>query len=153
MARILCIDDYQVALEAVKLVQEQAGHQVLALRGADAAEAFADASFDAAVLDFRMPLMDGGRIAKRLKEANPGLPIIMLSAYPEDIPEQVADSVDVFLAKGTGTARSLLDVVAELVAKPQTTVPVQPAVHGLRRAAADALQLDSAVADKWEAKG
>lgn len=153
MARILCIDDNQVSLEAVKAVLEQAGHEVLAVSGADAAAAFPSAPIDAVVLDFRMPLMDGGKVAKRLKEANPGLPIIMLSAYPEDIPEQVADSVDVFLAKGTGTARSLLELIAKMVAKPPTAAPAQSAVNDLRRAAADALQLDATVVDKWESKG
>lgn len=153
MARILCVDDYPAGLEAIKRVLEQAGHEVVALSQPGSAPVMlVQTPFDAAVLDFRMPGVDGGLVAKRLKQANPQLPIIMLSAYPADIPEPAVGSVDVFLAKGPATARELLSALAQLLARPQAPASAGAAADDLRRAAAAALQLDEKVVNKWESK-
>jgi CheY-like chemotaxis protein len=38
--------------------------------------------FDVAVLDYQMPEMKGGELARRIEAEQPGLPRLMLTAYP-----------------------------------------------------------------------
>lgn len=54
---------------------------VLAATGTDALRAAADGRPDVAVLDMRLPDMDGIDLLRRLRERAPDLPIIITTAY------------------------------------------------------------------------
>jgi CheY-like chemotaxis protein len=114
---ILCVDDEAVGLRVRKILLERAGYQVLtAENGYSGIELFAAQPVDAVVLDYAMPGMHGGDVAKRMRLTKPEVPILLLSAYV-DLPDEVRTLVDVYMTKGEG-APALLDTLGNLLSLP-----------------------------------
>src|SRR5260370_17840237 len=85
-AIILCIDDDGAGLEARKELLEIAGYEVLtAQSGEQGLGLFASHPIDAVVIDYKMPGMNGDRVATQMRCDKPHVPILMLSDY-RDIP-------------------------------------------------------------------
>ena len=83
---ILLVDDQSNVLHVQQMLLEAMGHTVItAMHGASAIEAFerASHSIDMLVTDFKMPDMDGIELAKTLREKDPSLPLLMITAYGE----------------------------------------------------------------------
>ncbi|MBI4183062.1 MAG: response regulator [Proteobacteria bacterium] len=83
---LLVEDEDAVRLFAVRALR-QAGHSVLAAASGEEALdllAAAPAAVDVLVSDVVMPGMDGGTLARLLRERRPGLPVILMSGYAED---------------------------------------------------------------------
>jgi PAS domain S-box-containing protein len=94
-----------------KIVLESNGYQVFtAENGAKGLEVFDAERIDAVLLDYRMPGMSGGDVAKKLKRTPTQVPIIMVSAATE-IPPDAMHFIDAFLEKGKspGLLLELLD--------------------------------------------
>ncbi|HNW08913.1 MAG TPA: response regulator [Verrucomicrobiota bacterium] len=88
--RILLVDDGALVLASTRMLLEVDGHVVVdAATGAQALEVFAGAEFDLVITDFRMPGMNGGQLTCRIKQAAPGKPVIILTAWPEEVPASV----------------------------------------------------------------
>lgn len=99
---VLCVDDELVGLKVRKIVLERAGYQVLtAPDGPSGLAIFAEYPVTAVVLDYSMPGMHGGEVARRMREAKPAVPILLLSAYIGLAPE-VISLVDLYMTKGEG---------------------------------------------------
>ena len=87
---ILCVDDEVVGLRVRKILLERAGYQVLtAADGHSGIELFATQPVDAVVLDYAMPGMHGGDVAKKMRQTKPEVPILLLSAYV-GLPDEVS---------------------------------------------------------------
>ena len=65
------------------------------------------------LLDYVMPGMSGGVVAKAIKNHNPCVPVVIVSASPVD--EQSLSCVDCFISKGDGPAL-LLAKIKQLLA-------------------------------------
>jgi CheY-like chemotaxis protein len=114
---VLCVDDEVVGLRVRKILLERAGyHVVTAVDGHTGLEIFATQPVEAVVLDYSMPGMHGGEVAKRMRQAKPEVPILLLSAYV-GLPDEVSSLVDVYMTKGEG-APALLDKLGNLLALP-----------------------------------
>lgn len=99
---ILCVDDELVGLRVRKLLLERAGYRVLtAMDGMAGLEIFKKEPIEAVVLDYAMPGMHGGEVAKQMREAKPRIPILLLSAYI-GLPAEVTSLVDLYMTKGEG---------------------------------------------------
>ena len=97
---ILCIDDEPIGLRVRKMLLESQGYEVLtATSGREGLELFASHPVSAVVLDYAMPEMNGDQVAMALKRLNPGVKILLFSAYVK-LPEEVLQYVDDFLMKG-----------------------------------------------------
>ena len=81
--RILVIDDEDHIRRVVRMTLEAAGHEVgEAADGVRGLEAFGDGStWDAVLLDQRMPGMDGLETLRRMKERKADARVIMITAY------------------------------------------------------------------------
>ena len=80
--KILIVDDEPSLIESIRIGLELKGYAVsLAASGAEALQACQTLSFDAALLDLRMPSMSGLEVLERLKEIAPRLIVIMLTAH------------------------------------------------------------------------
>jgi CheY-like chemotaxis protein len=117
---ILCVDDEAVGLQVRRILLERAGYQVLTAQdGFSGIQIFADQPIDAVVLDYSMPGMHGGEVARQMRQAKPEVPILLLSAYV-GLPEEVSSLVDVYMTKGEG-APALLDKLGNLLAPPDAS--------------------------------
>jgi len=87
MAVITLVDDDENIVESVKLALESHGHTVRAYHdGAAGLEALEDQPPDLAILDVKMPRMDGMEVLRRIRQTS-NLPIIMLTSKDEEIDE------------------------------------------------------------------
>ncbi len=113
---ILCVDDEVVGLRVRKILLERAGYHVLtAPDGLSGLEMFASYPVEAVVLDYAMPGMHGGEVARQMRSAKPAVPILLLSAYV-GLPDEVSSLVDVYMTKGEG-APALLNKLGNLLAE------------------------------------
>ncbi len=96
---VLCIDDHQNSVAGWSLYLQSAGYRVLSTTEAsEGLELFATHPVDAVLLDYTMPGMDGGEVARSMKRIKPGVPIILFSGHI--LPKEAVDAVDAVLFKG-----------------------------------------------------
>jgi len=99
---ILCVDDELVGLRVRKILLERAGYRVLtAMDGNAGLVLFENEPIEAVVLDYSMPGMHGGEVARRMRQIKPRIPILLLSAYM-GLPCEVTSLVDLYMTKGEG---------------------------------------------------
>jgi AmiR/NasT family two-component response regulator len=91
--RILIAEDETIIRLDLRKLLEDAGHDVCAEArdGVEAVELVESHEPDLAILDVKMPRLDGIEAAKRILEEHP-IPIVMLTAYGQD--ELVARAVE-----------------------------------------------------------
>lgn len=88
MARILLADDDHASREFVRRALEGDGHQVASANdGREALDLLAAApdQFDLLVTDVQMPVLDGISLAERAIETVPGLRIVLMSGFAEQL--------------------------------------------------------------------
>ena len=87
MATIALVDDDKNILASVTMLLEQEGYHVRSFTdGASALTALSAAPPDLAILDIKMPRMDGLELLRRLRQ-NADLPVIFLTSKDEEIDE------------------------------------------------------------------
>lgn len=87
MAKITLIDDDENIVASVSLALESHGHTVTALHdGAAGLAALEQDPPDLAILDVKMPRMDGMEVLRRLRQTSE-LPVIILTSKDEEIDE------------------------------------------------------------------
>lgn len=115
---LLLVDDDIALLNVCAAALEMSGASVLtAASPADALSIMAqraanDAGVDVAVVDYRLPVMNGCVLADFLRARHPDLKIILYSGESK-IPEVEMSSVDAFVPKGNGV-QPLLEQVSQL---------------------------------------
>jgi two-component system response regulator NreC len=84
--QILLVDDHVIVRQALRALLEQAGMTVMgeASDGQEALEIAHERPPDVAVLDIRMPRLNGLETARRLREALPQTKVIVLTMHAED---------------------------------------------------------------------
>jgi two-component system response regulator ChvI len=88
MASIALVDDDKNILASVTMLLEQEGYQVKSFSDPAAAlTALAGAPPDLAILDIKMPRMDGLELLRRLRQGAADLPVIFLTSKDEEIDE------------------------------------------------------------------
>jgi len=88
---VLIIEDEEVLVKLFKQILEMLGYRVLeAKTGKEAVELAKtfDGQIDLALLDIKLPDMDGGRVYPLIMEARPDLKVIVCSGYSIDGPAQ-----------------------------------------------------------------
>src|ERR1700690_3256129 len=88
MASIALVDDDKNILASVTMLLEQEGYHVKSFSDPTAAlTALTATPPDLAILDIKMPRMDGLELLRRLRQANAELPVIFLTSKDEEIDE------------------------------------------------------------------
>ena len=81
-AKVLIVDDENEFLDSISERMENRGFRVdTAASGPEALEKLENESFDAIVLDFMMPEMDGLETLQRIRKNHPELQVILLTGY------------------------------------------------------------------------
>ncbi len=134
MVRIVLAEDSVLLREGLVGLVERFGHQVLAAVGTadELAAAVAEHDPDIVVTDVRMPpgfSDEGLRAALRLREKNPGLPVLVLSQYVQRAyAEELLDSSDgthvgYLLKERVGHVEEFVDALQRVAhaARPSST--------------------------------
>ncbi|HVZ15536.1 MAG TPA: response regulator [Terriglobales bacterium] len=111
---LLCVDDDVQCLQVRKIMLEAFGFKVTTTSDPrQALRIHSMQSFDAAVLDFQMPHLNGAELAKSMKMARPDVPVVILSGLP-DLPEDAPQYHDRFFCKaesGIKVAQEILSLI------------------------------------------
>jgi DNA-binding response OmpR family regulator len=101
-ASILWVDDEIDLLKSQIMFLEERGYRVIGVsNGEDAVGLVETEPFDLVLLDQMMPGMDGLATLVKIKEANPSLPVVMITKMEEEdlIDEALRKRIDDFLLK------------------------------------------------------
>lgn len=116
MATILVVDDEPPIRQLVARILERKGHRAIQCGDSASALAVTDA-FDLLVVDFVLPDLNGRELTERLRDRQPGLPVILMSGYLPD-PDLAPPPPSVFLQKPMRPAEILETVDAMLAGRP-----------------------------------
>jgi CheY-like chemotaxis protein len=117
--RVLVADDEPAVRRLLQHILEARGFEaVLAASGREAIER-ADRDLACALVDLRMPELDGFAVLTQLQRRQPRLPVVIMSAVaePPDVAEARAKGAAEFLAKPFDVER-LMAVVTALAGPP-----------------------------------
>ncbi len=121
---VLVVEDEDGVRELIREFLESAGYRVLDARCGEDALAVAESSggaIDLLVADRALPGLSGSQTASRLRSAIPGLAVLFVSGYPDEMAHDEA-SASTFLAKPF-TRNALANKVREVVrARPAAVV-------------------------------
>ncbi len=82
MANVLIVDDEQSYRQLLSLVFEGDGHTIrTAMNGREALEAIHSETTDVVISDVRMPDMDGIELLRSVREAQPDLGVVLMTAF------------------------------------------------------------------------
>jgi DNA-binding response OmpR family regulator len=127
--RILIVEDEPVLRDGLTDLLKGAGHAVEAVGdGAAAAKRGVEAAFDLVLLDLMLPKLDGVEVCRRLRQAKPTLPIIMLTARgaEEDKVRGLRVGADDYVTKPFGAKELIARVDA--LARRAKAAPSEPDV-------------------------
>ena len=110
--RVLIVDDNSDVRRLYAIGLNQRGFEVkLAANGAEAVERVAAERPDVILLDWVMPLMDGGEVLSKLAEASDlHIPVIVISGHPQPEENQEDPRIQIWLTKPV-TIDELVDAV------------------------------------------
>ncbi len=134
---ILMMDDDLLVLESLGDYLKQAGYTVVTASSArEAVEQARETPADVALLDMKMPEMDGFQVAAMLRQLQPDLRVIMFTGYASLETEARAAQLDFYeyLPK-SNWYDLLLPTIERVLAEPELRLPKQRPVD-LEKAAA-----------------
>jgi CheY-like chemotaxis protein len=85
MRRYLIVDDNrELAENLAEIIEDQGAQAVAVASGPEAVEAVRAGRFDALVTDMRMPVMQGAEVVHAIRRLDPGLPVVVITAYTDE---------------------------------------------------------------------
>jgi len=114
-ARIILVDDDESIRKTMKTILEDEGYKVdLATTGNEAIEMTQENNYNIALLDIRLPDMEGVELLKLIKDNVPRTRKIMVTGYPsmQNAITALNKNADAFLIKPVNVEK-LLDLVKE----------------------------------------
>jgi two-component system, response regulator PdtaR len=134
--RVLIADDESLRVMSLKVQLQAIGHKVVAeaSSGREAVRLAEELRPDIAILDIKMPEMDGIEAAQQITEARP-IPIIMLTAFSEtELAERAANANVVAYLMKPVSEQDLLPAIALAVSRFKEFQSLHREVDDLRDA-------------------
>ncbi len=145
MIRILIADDHNIVRQGLTLILERYGEMHVVescTNGTDAAKWLDRNSCDVALIDIAMPGMSGIDLLGHIRKYHAKLPVLILSAYPEDqyavrlikagasgylnkecAPEEVVDAVHAVLEGKRHISQAVVELMANEISAPDGKLP------------------------------
>lgn len=120
-ARILVIDDDESIRKVLKTILEEKGYLVdIAKNGREAIKKSYVKFYNAALIDIRLPDMEGTKLLKEMKETTPNMVKIIVTGYPslQNAVEAVNKGADAYLLKPLNM-EEVLKTIKEQLKKQQ----------------------------------
>jgi len=139
MPNILVVDDDQGMRDMLEILLMKEGYEVMCAKGGAEAIRLAEKKpFDVVVTDIRMQNVDGLEVLRSVKQNNPNLPVVMISAYasPETAVEAMREGAYDYFPKPFDTER-FKEVIGDILQSQRNLegIPRRPAettgFHGL----------------------
>lgn len=116
---ILLVDDHQMFLDGLKsiLITSDLVNQIQCVNnGKDAIAKLDEGNFDVALIDLRLPVLDGFGLLETVNKAGYLIPIIVVTASnaPEDIRRAKALGAMSFISKASSSAQ-ILDTITRVI--------------------------------------
>jgi CheY-like chemotaxis protein len=121
---VLCVDDDAGIREFYGTLLSKQGYDVLAAGTGFQALSLLESrkhTIDAAIVDYKLPGMNGFELAVRLKQHDPHLPILMISGSPPEL-EEMMPFVDVAMNKGVPGCEILSGIGALVASRRQRRI-------------------------------
>jgi CheY-like chemotaxis protein len=116
--KLLLIDDDEDVLDALSAALVSEGYEVaVAKNGREAIERFREGHVQLALLDLSMPVKGGWETFERLTTMHPLLPVVIITARPDQYPAAAAAGVAALMEKPLDLPL-LLQTIGGLVAEP-----------------------------------
>src|SRR6266496_524020 len=137
MPTIALVDDDRNILTSVSIALEAEGYRVMTYSdGVSALDGFKTSPPDVAVLDIKMPRMDGMEMLRRLRQKS-DMPVIFLTSKDEEIDELfgLKMGADDFIRKPF-SQRLLVERIKTLLRRSKesaSTAPKEPDIKALER--------------------
>lgn len=118
--KILLIDDELDFLEIMGHRIRSWGYEVMPVSsGKEAIDNLKSEKPDVIILDYKMPDMDGVVVLKQIRKVNKKIPVVMLTAYPDEECKKITEKlgVSVFIPKLSAysdvqvTLKTVLDMI------------------------------------------
>ena len=122
LVKVLVIDDDEIVRTSISATLRNAGYEVeTAESGAKAIAKSASRFYNLALIDIRLPDMEGTELLKKLKETTPKMVKIILTGYPslQNAVEAVNEGADGYIIK-PAKMDELLRMIREHITKQQT---------------------------------
>jgi DNA-binding NtrC family response regulator len=119
-ARILVVDDDENIRNTMKTILEDEGYEVdLASTGNEAIKRTEEAAYNIALLDIRLPDMEGVELLKLMKDGIPRTRKIMVTGYPsmQNAVTALNNSADAYLIKPVDIEKLLTMVKEQIIAQ------------------------------------
>jgi DNA-binding NarL/FixJ family response regulator len=134
--RVFLADDHTVVRDGLRQLIDSQPDLEVAGEGADGREVLsapALATCHVLVLDLSLPRVDGTEVLRRLQQVHPGLPVLVLSMYPEDqfASRTLREGASAYLSK-TASSELVLDTIRRLArreALPEKEAPRKAQPH------------------------
>jgi signal transduction histidine kinase len=105
--RIMVVDDQEIICELIAEYLRNDGHQVtMSANGRQALERFSTSDIDLVITDQSMPEMNGTQLAATLKQRAPGIPVVLLTGFGEEMQAlgELPEGVDLVIGKPVSAA-------------------------------------------------
>ncbi len=80
--RILVVDDEKSMCEYLEIALDREGFEVDTVQsGKEALKLFRENEYDAMIADIKMPELDGISLLRKVRETNPSIPVVFITAY------------------------------------------------------------------------
>jgi CheY-like chemotaxis protein len=90
-----CVDDKKDVLAVLAEVLQNSGYGTLsAASGSEGLHLLRSTTAHVVVLDYEMPEMNGDLIAQAIRRFKPGVPIVLFTGVPDDVPDRVRQNVN-----------------------------------------------------------
>jgi two-component system NtrC family sensor kinase len=148
-ARILVVDDELGPRESLRMLLKPAYQITTAESGRVALDLLSRVRPDVVILDIKMPEMDGLEVLRRVKRADPGIEVVMITAYAslETVKLALTHGAFEYLIKPF-SRQDLEDVVRRALVRRQTDLgargEVATLVEEMRRLSAKTRELEEA---------